>query len=327
MSTTPPVRADSMFKEDRVGMIQDLCCEAVTSKSKKDRGFALTATALVLTLILLSAGFVIASMAWPGVRIGLDSDLANLQMVRSLLRNAGAHSSKTGDPVDAEAYINEFVQRSANGDLKRLIPGPNGTGYTAIPGILDFGIYKTRSGSDETGAVSVEGLPAGAYAIVADTHGDVWFAGPAEAGMPLQISTHQPVTEAYLVVYSPESLSWRYPQTGDGVLSASYAYTVSYSSLVINASAYSPPPGFAYLRVCNVPPLALVLVEDSTGVLKGAGWKSPADMAAVDGVQEVQVYVTGMPFTGVLRVLEATAWVKTDITGGDVFLYTNNYGE
>ncbi|MEJ5293482.1 MAG: hypothetical protein WHS82_07805, partial [Candidatus Methanosuratincola sp.] len=79
-------------------------------KGKRASGFALTTTALALTLVLVSAGFVIASMAWPGARIGLDSNFADLQMVRSLLKNAGAYSSKTGNPLDAEAYINEFIQ-------------------------------------------------------------------------------------------------------------------------------------------------------------------------------------------------------------------------
>lgn len=308
-------------------MMDGLSCELVMFNDKKDRGFALTTTALVLTLVLLSTGFVIANIAWPGYRIGLDSDSADLQMVRSLLRNAGAYSSKTGNPMDAEAYISEFLQRSVNQEIERLIPEPNGTGFSSIQERPDFGIYKTRSGSGENGVVSVEGLPAGSYAIVADKYGDIGLAGPANAGMPLQIRAQQFIAEAYLVVYSPESLSWRYPQTENGLLSFSCCYTVSCISPTITASAWASPPGFAYLRVRNVPALALVLVEDSTGALKGAGWKAPADTPAVDGVSEVQVHVTGMPFTGILRVLEATAWLKTDITGGDAFLYTNNYGE
>lgn len=307
-------------------IMEGLSCERVMFNDKKDRGFALTATALVLTLVLLSTGFVIANIAWPSSRIGLDSDSADLQMVRSLLRNAGAYSSKTGNPMDAEAYISEFLQRSVNQEIERLLPGPNGTGFSAIQERPDFGIYKTRSGSGEDGIVSVEGLPAGSYAIVADEHGDIGLAGPADAGMPLQIRAQQFIAEAYLVVYSPESFSWRYPQTENGLLSVSCCYTVSCISPTITASAWASPPGFAYLRVRNVPSLALVLVEDSTGSLKGAGWKAPADTPAVDGVSEVQVHVTGMPFTGILRVLEATAWLKTDITGGDAFLYTNNYG-
>ncbi len=309
-------------------MVDGLFFELFTHNSKKDRGFALTATAFVLTLILISSGLVIANFAWPGARIGLDSDLSNLQMVRSLLRNAGAHSSKTGNPLEAEAYINEFIQRSANEDLKRYLPEPSGTGYTAAQGTVDFGICKIRSGSGENGSIYFEGLPAGSYAIVADKEGNaIQFAGPAEAGTPLQIRAQKTVTDAYIVLYSPESLSWRFPQTGQGLLSASHVYTVSYSSPIINASSWSSPPGFLYLRVRNAPPLALVLVEDSTGILRGIGWRSTADIAALDGVQEMLVYVKGIPFDGILRVLEATAWVKAEVSAGDVFRYINNYGQ
>lgn len=308
-------------------MVEGFFGERFIFNGKKDGGFALTATALALTLILVATGFLIAGMAWPGGRMGSDSDLAGKWMVRSLLRNAGAHASITGNPLDAEAYVNEFIQRSANQGIERLVPEPNGTGYSPIQEGADFGILKIRSGSGGEGAVYVEGLPAGAYAIVADKQGDFAFAGPAEAGMPLEIRARQSAAEAYLVVYSAESLQYRYPQTGNGILSASYCYTVSYISPAITASAWTSPPGFEYLRVRNVPPLALVLVEDSTGTLRGAGWKAPADMAALDGVPEMQVHVTGMPFAGIVRVLEATAWLRTEITGGDAFLYTNNYGE
>ncbi len=307
-------------------MMEEFCYGLDKPHNKKDRGFALTATALALTLILISTGFVIASAAWHGSRIGLDSDLANMQTVRSILRNAGAYASKTGNPDDAESYINEFIQRSANEDLKRLMPLPDGTGYTTTTDAPDFGLYRARSGLGGIGAVSVEGLPAGSYAIVADTHGNFELAGPAEAGMPLEITVDQHVTEAYLVVYSPESASWRYPQTGVGLVNVSQSYTVSYNSPIINASAWASPPGFAYLLVRNVPPLALVLVEESTGILRGSAWKSPADMAALDGVPELLVHVADAPFIGILRVLGATAWVKADIAGGDVFRYTNSYG-
>lgn len=49
-------------------------------------------------------------------------------------------------------------------------------------------------------------------------------------------------------------------------------------------------------------------------------------MAALDGVPELLVHVADSQFIGTLRVLGATAWVKADVSGGDVFRYTNNYG-
>ncbi|MBC7120042.1 MAG: hypothetical protein H5T33_00445 [Candidatus Methanosuratus sp.] len=292
----------------------------VLDSGKRDCGFALTATALAMTLILVSTGILIASMAWPGTRAGLNSDSAILQITKSLLKNAGAYSSRTGNPLDAEAYINDFLSKAIVPDLDRSALQPNGTGYSGVQESPEIGVYRIGKGSGGPGIVSVDGAPAGAYAAIADPFGEVELVGPAQTGVPLQIEIKHAFNGSYLIIYSQDSFSWRYPQAGSSQVSGAYYYTVSSETPTINADSWNSPSGFPYIRVRNVPPLALVIVEDSMGAVKGSGIKSPADAAAISALPEVAVYVTGLPVMGSVRVLEATVWLKTDIGGGDAFL-------
>lgn len=279
----------------------------------RDRGFAISATALAILLIMILTSAVISNLAGIEAEVSesRESKVEVPHVIKRLLKNAAAYASETGDPGDAEGYISSFLTQANMQKITENLPKPNGSGAAFQRGVGP-GIYRRSDGSAGSvgGAILVDGLPAGSYVAVADAHGLVALAGPCQDGMRLVIQIPRAVPCGYLAAYTPSSTCWRW----SGTISNSQIYSVSSSPPSVSTIAWSPPDAFPYVRVRGAPQLALAMLLDQGGVIRGASIKPLV-------LPEAIVSAQGVPFAGSLTVMAPEVWIEGEIGSGDAFVY------
>ena len=194
-------------------------------------------------------------------------------------------------------------------------PIPGGT-YTVIvyPEVsyptaakLPSGYYNVIMQSFEgtgSGDVTINNLPTGSTVVITDNNFKILAIGSSST-----LTIPSAVTQGYLLVYTPDSLTW----TFSGTNSYSQYYTLSLTDYTISTTSWTPPTGFNSLLVYGLPQLSLVQVKDSTSTIAN-GVKDLYSTYAV-------VSVSGLPVSGKLLVKTPMAWYNGDINGGDVYEY------
>jgi hypothetical protein len=254
------------------------------------KGFTFTITSLIIVITLISSILIIRTLP---IIISIrenDSFAIKNQITKSLLFTAS--SSKSPDD-----YVNYILSLPNINNFINIISG-TGKGFSIPYNFPSNSIIKLENKTDGD-YIIINNLPRDYLAVITDNKFRI--IGYSN-GNYVNISD---VKNGWLIIYEK---IYEYNLT----ISPYYNYTIN-QDFTININSWSPPSGFSQIFIYGLPQLSLVqLFQDNE--LKSIKVKDLSSSFLV-------LNPSGMPFTGRLVLWYPVAWINSDISRGDVYLY------
>lgn len=263
-------------------------------KKSSKKGFALTTSALMLLMVLISVAFSTSSMSI--FLIPPKDPRAQAQARESLTKELVLASQKG---IDVQSYLQNVSSLFGNISVsvaKAQPPAPYGV------------ITKLVNGS--SGNRIMVYAPNGSLVVVTDGQFVLRGLSIVTQNGFVEIMLPSPSLSGFLIIYDGMP-----SHSYTGTITSSLNYTLSNPPSIV-ANSWTPPQGFSQVMIYGAPSLSLIRISNSTGYALA--------YAVVDPFSQcIGVGGLNIPLTGRIDVLPPSTWYQGDIRGGDVYAYND----